>query len=148
MNNCGRVTKSRCSQSLEFLLATTTEKSHLEELPLHHNPWPTHYTVCFWINRHDCLTVPLKCLNSITNLWVCVGLWPTPGPVFCVQCDPITRMRLEQNGHHFADDIFNCSLLRQSSCVLILILPNFLPSNCVQLISIGLGDGLVPSRWL
>ena len=53
----------------------------------------------------------------------------------------LTLFPPEQNGHHFADDIFRCVFVNKRCWVLITISLKFVPKR-----PIGLDNGLVPNR--
>ena len=56
------------------------------------------------------------------------------------------KLAPEQNGRHFADDIFKCSLLNENVCILIQISLMFALKSLVNDVSTGSGNDLVPDR--
>ena len=46
--------------------------------------------------------------------------------------DPLNTLRPRQNGHHFADDIFNCIFLNENVWILIKISLKFVPKNPIN----------------
>ena len=46
----------------------------------------------------------------------------------------LTNLSPEQNGHHFADDIFKCIFMNENLCILIQISLNFVPNKLQAII--------------
>ena len=60
----------------------------------------------------------------------------------------LTRLSLDKNGHHFADDIFKCTFMNEKFCILIQISMKLIPKGLIHNKSTLVGAKQVTSHYL